>query len=347
MAVTPFIEDLHEALVRARKGNNVNSKSEKPFRKVAIVGSGYMGGGMAQCFVLEGYECVIADATAEIAESSRERLIEEARAYEAEGLFEPGSADTIEKGLRAAGSIEDAVKDADYIAEVVSEKLTVKEDVLSRISEAALPTAVITSNTSAIPIGTLAEFVTHPDRFLGAHWMNPAPFVPCVEIIPIEATSDAAIVAVERLLESVGKVTTRVSDVAGFVANRLQFALFQESMRMVDEGVATSDVIDEVVSNSFGFRLPFFGPFAGADMAGLDVYVGAYESLSKAYGERYTVPQSLLDRVSAGKLGLKSGGGFTKVAAGNKDEVAAYRNRAYFALMKLRDELGPRPGSGQ
>lgn len=318
--------------------------SDRAISKIAIVGSGYMGGGMAQCFILEGYDCVIADATTELAEASRERLVAEARAYEEEGLFPKGSAEIIDAKLVAAESIEAAVADADYIAEVVSENPAVKEEVFGRISSAAPTTAIITSNTSAIPIRILADFVSHPERFLGAHWMNPAPFVPCVEVIPIEPTSESATEAVEKLLASVGKVTTRVSDVAGFVANRLQFALFQESMRMVDEGVATPDVIDEVVSNSFGFRLPFFGPFAGADMAGLDVYVGAYESLSNAYGERYAVPESLLERVAEGKLGLKSGGGFTRIAEGDREAIARYRNRAYSALNQLRGELGPRPG---
>ncbi len=320
------------------------SIQERPFKKTVIVGSGYMGGGMAQCFILAGYECSIADLDKEIAQAAKVRLVGEARAYEQDGLFEPGSADLIEERLVAAESIEGAVRDADYIAEVVSENLAAKEQVFGRISVAAPADAVITSNTSAIPISVLAEFVVNPERFLGAHWMNPAPFVPCVEIIPIEETSESATARVEQLLESVGKVTSRVSDVAGFVANRLQFALFQESMRMVDEGAATPELIDEVVSNSFGFRLPFFGPFAGADLAGLDVYVGAYESLSKAYGERYAVPSSLVDRVKGGNLGLKSGGGFTGMDTSKRDEIARYRNRAYAALAKLREELGPRPG---
>jgi len=323
------------------------SVKERPFKKTAIVGSGYMGGGMAQCFILAGYECAIADIDKETAAAAKVRLVGEARAYEEDGLFEPGSADLIEERLVAADSIEDAVRDADYIAEVVSENLAAKEQVFGRISAAAPANAVITSNTSAIPISVLAEFVINPERFLGAHWMNPAPFVPCVEVIPIAETSEVATTRVEQLLESVGKVTSRVSDVAGFVANRLQFALFQESMRMVDEGAATPELIDEVVSNSFGFRLPFFGPFAGADMAGLDVYVGAYGSLSKAYGERYAVPPSLVDRVNSGNLGLKAGGGFTGMDASKRDEIARYRNRAYVALAKLREELGPRPDRDQ
>jgi len=322
----------------------MSEKNEMPFKKTVIVGGGYMGGGMAQSFILAGYDCTIADTDQNTAEAAKARLVDEARDYERDGLFAPGSADLIKSKLIAASSIEDAVRDADYIAEVVSENIAVKEEVLRRISQAAPSDAVITSNTSAIPISELAEFVDNPERFLGAHWMNPAPFVPCVEIIPIPETSESATTGVEYLLASAGKTTTRVSDIAGFVANRLQFALFQESMRMVDEGAATPELIDEVVSNSFGFRLPFFGPFAGADMAGLDVYIGAYKSLNKAYGERYAVPSSLVTRVEDGDLGLKSGRGFTGMDATKREEIVRYRNRAYVALAKLREELGPRPG---
>jgi 3-hydroxybutyryl-CoA dehydrogenase len=311
---------------------------------IAIVGTGYMGGGMAQSFILAGHPCVISDANADLAEAARIRLIDEAREFEKQGLFEPGSADLIAQNLVAAASIEEAVAQARYIAEVVFESLEVKHDVLARISAAAPIDAIIGSNTSAIPISALAEAVTNPERFMGVHWMNPAPFVPCVEIIPIDETSEAAMVEVEEILGGLGKVTSRVSDVAGFVANRLQFALFTESMRMVEEGAATPELIDDVVSNSFGFRLPFFGPFAGADMAGLDVYVGAYKSLSAAYGDRYAVPESLVERVANGDLGLKTGGGFTNMDADLRVDIANYRNRAYSALAKLRQELGPRPG---
>lgn len=319
------------------------SNQVRPFQKAVIVGSGYMGGGMAQCLILSGYDCAIADIDEETAVAAKIRLVGEAQAYEQDGLFPTGGADLIEERLVAAPSIEHAVRDADYIAEVVSENLAAKEEVFGRISTSAPADAVITSNTSAIPINVLAEFVENPERFLGAHWMNPAPFVPCVEIIPLDVTLESVTTRVEQLLLSVGKVTTRVSDVAGFVANRLQFALFQESMRMVDEGAATPELIDEVVSNSFGFRLPFFGPFAGADMAGLDVYVGAYKSLSAAYGERYAAPASLVERVNHGNLGLKAGGGFTGMDLAKRDEIAQYRNKAYAALAKLREELGPRP----
>jgi 3-hydroxybutyryl-CoA dehydrogenase len=322
----------------------VSDQSTTP--RVAVIGSGYMGGGMAQVFVLAGLPCVIADASAEITRASHARLVAEARDFESDDLFPPGSADLIAERLDCADTIEDAVSNADYIAEVVPENPDIKSVVLARISTAARSDAVIASNTSAMPIGTLAEHVVAPARFLGVHWMNPAPFVPCVEIIPSRHTSPATVEFSEDLIRRVGKVVVRVSDTTGFVANRLQYALFQEATRMVEEGLATPAQIDQVVSNSFGFRLPFFGPFATADMAGLDVYVGSYASMEAAYGERFGTPRVLVDHVSSGDLGLKSGGGFTGMDPDRARDIARYRNRAYVLLRRLREELGPVPGTG-
>ncbi|MHB1164106.1 MAG: 3-hydroxyacyl-CoA dehydrogenase family protein [Candidatus Nanopelagicales bacterium] len=319
--------------------------SQSTDTRIAVIGSGYMGGGMAQVFVMAGYPCVIADASPDIAQESVRRLVDEARDFEGQGLFAAGSASVIAAGLVAADSIESAAAGADYIAEVVPERPDVKREVLGRISDAARTDAVIGTNTSAMPIEGLSAWVLHPERFLGVHWMNPAPFVPCVEIISSTRTNADVIDFAEGLLTALGKVTSRVSDQAGFVANRLQYALFQEATRMVEEGTATPRQIDQVVSNSFGFRLPFFGPFAMADMAGLDVYAGGYESFTRAYGDRFATPRILTERTEAGDLGLKTGGGFTGMDAGRLREIVMYRNRAYARLSELKRELGPVPGS--
>jgi len=250
----------------------------------------------------------------------------------------------IAEALTCAVSIEDAVAQADYIAEAVPEAPDIKDNVLRRISAAARKDAIIASNTSAIPIAALAESVDHRERFLGVHWMNPAPFVPAVELIPTVDTAEGALKAVDALISNLGKVTCVVPDVAGFIANRLQFALFRESMLMVQEGSCTPQQVDDVVSSSFGFRLAFFGPFTNADMAGLDVYAGAFRSLSRAYGERFSAPQALLDRVAAGDLGLKTEGGFMGLDPKDAQELLRYRNRAYSALSRLKAELGSVPG---
>ncbi|TCL83063.1 MULTISPECIES: 3-hydroxyacyl-CoA dehydrogenase family protein [unclassified Rathayibacter] len=312
-------------------------------RTIAVVGSGYMGGGMAQVLALSGATVVIADISEEIARSNYERLLTETAQFVADGLFPEDAVERIRRNLSPAASIEEAVATADFIEEAVPEKIEIKHETLRRISAAARPDAVIGSNTSTILIGSLAEAVTNPERFLGVHFSNPAPFIPGVELIPHEGTAESAITLAEEIVAATGKETARVKDSTGFVLNRLQYALFHEATQIVEEGIATPEDIDTIVRTTFGFRLPVFGPFAIADMAGLDVYAFCYASLQTRWPERFATPESLAALVDAGKFGTKSGAGYLDVPAERTAELIAYRNRAYVAIKKLMDELGPAP----
>lgn len=312
-------------------------------RIIAVVGSGYMGGGIAQVLALSGATVRIADISEEIATKNYERLIEEARQFVADGLFPADAVERIQSHVSPAASIEEAVADADFIEEAVPEKVEIKHATLRRISEAARADAIIGSNTSTILISSLAEAVTNPERFLGVHFSNPAPFIPGVELIPHEGTDAAAIELVEGIVAATGKETARVKDATGFVLNRLQYALFHEATQLVEEGVATPEDIDTIVRTTFGFRLPVFGPFAIADMAGLDVYSFCYASLQTRWPERFATPDSLKELVDAGKFGTKTGAGYLDVPAERTAELIAYRNKAYVAIKKLMDELGPAP----
>lgn len=312
-------------------------------KRIAVVGSGYMGGGIAQVLALAGHTVRIADVSAEIAASNLARLLAEADQFTADGLFPDDARARIEANLTAPDSIEDAVSDAEFIEEAVPERLEIKHETLRRISAAARPDAVIGSNTSTILIATLAEAVEHPERFLGVHFSNPAPFIPGVELIPHPGTDEGLLPLVEEIVASTGKETARVKDATGFVLNRLQYALFHEATQIVEEGIATADDVDTIVRTTFGFRLPVFGPFAIADMAGLDVYSFCYASLQTRWPERFATPDSLKQLVDAGHFGTKTGSGYLEVPAERTAALIAYRNRAYVAVKKLMDELGPAP----
>lgn len=309
----------------------------------AMIGSGYMGGGIAQVLALGGARVALADVSAEIAQSNYERLLRESDEFITDGLFPEGATDILRRNLVPAASIEEAVAGASFIEEAVPEVLAIKHETLARISAAAADDAIIGSNTSTISIAALAEAVRLPGRFLGVHFSNPSPFIPGVEIIPHQGTEPATVAAARALVEGVGKQTAVVADVTGFVLNRLQYALFHEATQVVEAGIATPDEVDTLVRTTFGFRLPFFGPFAIADMAGLDVYDFCYRSLQTGFPERFATPQILTDLVSEGRLGTKSGGGFLDVPAEKLPALIAYRNRAYVAMAKLLDELGPAP----
>jgi 3-hydroxybutyryl-CoA dehydrogenase len=302
-----------------------------------------MGGGIAQVLALAGARVALTDVSAEIAEKNYHRLIAEAREFVSDGLFAEGAAEILEKNLWAAPSLAEAVAGADFIEEAVPEVLAIKHDIMAQISAAARPDAIIASNTSTISIGKIATAVTNPGRFLGVHFSNPSPFIPGVEIIPHAGTDEATITAARELVHESGKSTAVVKDVTGFVLNRLQYALFHEATQLVEDGTATAEDVDTLVRTTFGFRLPFFGPFAIADMAGLDVYDFCYKSLQTGFPERFATPKILTDLVSAGKLGTKTGSGFLDVPAERIPELIAYRNKAYVLMQKLIEDLGPAP----
>jgi 3-hydroxybutyryl-CoA dehydrogenase len=309
---------------------------------IAVIGAGYMGGGIAQVFAMAGLDVSICDADPTLTSRHLDRVRQEAADFEQQGLFEPGAAELVQRNLRAAGSVAEAVADADLVEEAVLERPEVKGPVLHGIEEAAHPDAVIGSNTSTLPIGDLASGLERPERFLGVHFSNPAPFIPGVELIAHAGTDEAVVQAVEALVARTGKLTARVNDKAGFVLNRLQYVLLREAVNLVEEGVATAEDVDIIVRTTFGYRLPFFGPFAIADMAGLDVYRDGFRTLEAHYGDRLAVPALLTELVESGRYGVKQGGGFV-TPAGDQAPLVAYRNTAYARLGQLLKELGPAP----
>jgi 3-hydroxybutyryl-CoA dehydrogenase len=309
---------------------------------IAVVGAGYMGGGIAQVFAMAGFEVVIVDADPTLTRRHLDRLRREAEDFETHGLFDAGAADLIHAHLRAADSLDEGVGGADLIEEAVLEQPAIKGEVLKSIEAVARPDAIIGSNTSTLPIGDLAANLTHAERFLGIHFSNPAPFIPGVELIAHAGTDAAVVQAAESAVARTGKLTARVNDKAGFVLNRLQYVLLKEAINLVEEGVATAEDIDIVVRTTFGYRLPFFGPFAVADMAGLDVYQDCFRTFEQHYGDRLAAPAMLTELVEAGRYGVKQGGGFV-VPAGDQARLIAYRNTAYARLGQLLRELGPAP----
>lgn len=309
---------------------------------VAVIGAGYMGGGIAQSLAVNGVDVVIADRDPAITQRAFERLQLETRTLEDQGLMPTGSVDALAAHLRTADSIAAAVADVDFVEEVVFEDVAVKHAVLAEISAAARPDTIIGSNTSTIPVHVLVEAVTGPERFLIVHWSNPAPFIPGVEIVAGAHTDRSLVAPVKALLERAQHFGAEVADTPGFVLNRLQYALLKEATAIVEEGIASPQDVDTVVSTTFGFRLAFFGPFAVADMAGLDVYRHCFTTFEDAYGERFATPAVLSEQVDAGRHGFKTGAGFT--GEHTPEEIAAvvdYRARAYGRLSQLLVELGP------
>ncbi|WP_099040324.1 3-hydroxyacyl-CoA dehydrogenase family protein [Mycobacterium neglectum] len=311
---------------------------------VTVVGAGYMGGGIAQVLALNGFEVQIADVSVEATHEALKRLEREAGEFEEQGLFDPGSAQTIMSNLTAGDSLDDAVSDVDFVMEAVFEDPEVKKEVLARICKSARPDTIIGTNTSTIPVKVLVEAVSNPERFLTVHFSNPAPFIPGVELVAGEATTQEVIDSVKDLLVRAGREGAQVADTPGMALNRLQYALLKEATLIVEQGVASVEDVDTIVRTTFGFRLGFFGPFAIADQAGLPVYAKGYTTLENEFGDRMATPKLLTDAVAAGREGTKNGKGLTgDFDNETKAAVIAYRNKAYSRMGDLLRELGPAP----
>ena len=292
---------------------------------------------------MTGCPVQLADVNADATQRALTRLLQESTEFESQGLFPRGASELLQENLRAAASVEHAVETVDYVQEAVFELVEVKHDVLSRIERAARPDAIIGTNTSTIPVHVLAEALTDASRFLTVHWSNPAPFIPGIELVAGERTDPAVLAPVQEMITRAGRQSALVADVPGFVLNRLQYVLLKEAMDIVAEGVATPADVDTIVRTTFGYRLPFFGPFAIADMAGLDVYAGGFRVLERAFGERLAPPKQLTDLVAQGKYGVKTGSGFLELDEHSRKDLISYRNRAYSKMGELLRELGPSP----
>ncbi len=309
-------------------------------RSATIIGAGTMGLGVAECFAAAGIGVRLTDATPELTREAKDRLVERARGHVEAGLISAEVVGRVES-IEAADEVSEAARDADLAFEAVSENLELKHEILTACADAAPAESVIVSNTSSFPMDELAKSVEHPGRFLGTHWFNPPEWTPGVEVIPATATDPEVIEKVTAFLRDIGKRPAIVGDGPGFVANRIQNALFLEALRCVEEGLASPQEVDEVVRSCFGFRLPFFGPFQIADMAGLDVYASVLETLKKGLGERFETPEGLRELVEQGRTGTKSGAGFLEYSDEERERLLLERDRRYAALNELLERLPP------
>jgi 3-hydroxybutyryl-CoA dehydrogenase len=307
-------------------------------RRAAIIGAGTMGLGVAECWIAAGVAVTLIDAAPEQTRLARARLAERVQKHAEAGLVDPAVSARV-ASMPVADDIASAVNDVDLVFEAVFERIDVKQRVLDTIEATARPTTVIASNTSSLPIDDLAAPLRHPQRFLGMHWFNPPEWTPGIELIPAQRTDPQAVEQARSFLQAIGKRPIVVASGPGFVANRIQMALFREALACVEEGLASAEAVDEVVRSCFGFRLPFFGPLQIADMAGLDVYRDVFGILERGLGARFHVPATLDAQVDQGHYGTKTGTGFFHYTAEECEQLLITRDRYYAALSDLLAQL--------
>jgi len=323
---------------------------------VASLGAGRMGRGIAHAFAYAGHEVLLVDLKDRTADATR-KLADEARAevdaslamLASLGAFDDAERPRILDRIRfvARDDAPAALVRADVVFEGVPEVLDAKRDALAWACRHLRAEAILASTTSTILSTQLAGFVTHPERFLNAHWLNPAYLVPLVELSPHPGTAPAILDRMRVLLEAIGKVPVVCAAAPGFIASRMQALMMNEAARMIEQGVASAEDIDRAVRYGLGFRYANMGVVEFIDVGGLDILYYASRYLALSTGDaRYASPEIVNRYMREGRDGLRTGQGFYDWKA---VDVPTYRREALGRQLAMLRQLGilKPPGAAQ
>jgi 3-hydroxybutyryl-CoA dehydrogenase len=295
--------------------------------RIAVVGAGLMGHGIAQVFALAGHEVTITDTIVQNLDTAKSRILA--------NLRELGDDESAVERVQPCFDLADALGEADYVVEAVSENLPLKQKLFAEIERHVRPNTILASNTSVIPITAIMQGLQKRDRALGTHWWNPPFLVPLVEVIETQWTSPETVAWTMQLHQVSGKKPAHVKkDVPGFIGNRLQHALWREAISLVEHGICDAETVDAVIKASFGRRIAALGPLENADLVGTDLTLAIHETVLPAVDSRPGPSPYLQKLVADGKLGFKTGEGFRKWSA---EEQAALRAKVFAHLKATRD----------
>jgi len=276
--------------------------------KVAVIGAGTMGNGIAHVFAMNGFEVNLCDISEDALDNAVKTIEKNLwRMVSKEKITEKTKVNTLDK-IETKTDLADAVERADLVVEAATENLELKLKIFKQIDEHAPKDCVLASNTSSISITKIASVTNRPEQVIGMHFMNPVPVMKLVEVIRGYATTDEVTAKVMEVSKKLGKMPVEVNDYPGFVANRILLPMINEAIATLQEGVAGVQEIDTVMK--LGMAHPM-GPLQLADFIGLDVCKSILEVLHNGFGDAKYAPNTLLvNMVTAGKLGKKSGEGF-------------------------------------
>lgn len=289
--------------------------------KVAVIGSGTMGNGIAHVFAQCKYTVALIDIN-ELALSKALKTIEtNLERQVAKGTIELKEKLEALERITTFSDMKEGVKDADLVVEAATEQLPIKLNIFKQLDKLCQPKAILASNTSSISITQIAAATRRPSQVIGMHFMNPVPIMQLVEVIRGYATSDEVTQEIIQLSQNLGKVPVEVNDYPGFVSNRILMPMINEAIYTLYEGVAGVSDIDAVMKLGMAHQM---GPLQLADFIGLDVCLSILNVLYSGFGNpKYAPCPLLVNMVNAGRLGRKSGEGFYKYAHGSKDLVVS------------------------
>ena len=275
--------------------------------RIAVIGAGLMGHGIAQVFALAGHEVTIYDSVMASLDSATTRI--------ATNLKDLGDDQNAVERVTPVANLATAVREADYVVEAVLEDLPLKQKLFAKIEKHVRSDTILASNTSVISITKIMKGLKRRERALGTHWWNPPFLVPLVEVIETQWTSRPTVDFTMKLHAAAGKKPAHVKkDVPGFIGNRLQHALWREAIALVEQGICDAETVDNVVKAAFGRRLAVLGPLENADMVGTDLTLAIHKFVLRDIDSRPGPSPYLKKLVKSGKLGFKSGEGLGRLS---------------------------------
>lgn len=279
--------------------------------RVAVIGAGLMGHGIAQVFARSGCSVALYDVGKELLDQALRNIETGLETFVNVGLETESNAGRILSRIRTTLDLQDAVRDADFVVEAAPEDPKIKKEIFTKLDDAVPDHSILASNTSMLSISEFGADCRNRDRHIITHWFNPPHIVPVVEVVLGDKTSEETEELTVALLEAAGKKPVRVrKEIPGFLVNRIQTAMFREVLSLLEQGVASAEDIDTAIKGSFGLRLGVIGVLETMDMAGLDLMLKGTSHLYQ-YIENRDKPQKILEeKVLRGELGIKTGKGF-------------------------------------
>lgn len=314
--------------------------------RVAVIGPGRIGRQIALAWALGGRDVVLIDVKARPAgaasalDDAFREMDRDLGLMVEETLVTGEEAAATRARLRRGRGLAEACGCA-FVQEALPEVIGVKRDVFKRLSDVAAAEAIVASTASTISPNDMADALVHPERFLVAHWLNPAHVIPLVEVVPSDRTDEAVVAGTVARLESLGKVAVRCRPSPGFIGPRLQVLLMNEAVRLVEEGVATAEDVDRAFTAGMGFRYAALGIFEFIDWGGVDILARASRYLAQATGDaRFAAPRSVDDKMARNELGPKTGRGFYDYAGARREQFETDKMRRLLRQLRRAREAG-------
>jgi 3-hydroxybutyryl-CoA dehydrogenase len=287
----------------------------KDIRKVAVIGAGTMGHGIAQICAMAGFDVMMRDVEESLVRRGEQRIRSNLDKGIARGKVTDEQRDSAMARIGCTTRVAEAVANADVVIEAAPEILDLKQTLFREVDEAAPARALFGTNTSSLSVAAIASAVANPNRVIGMHFFNPVHIMKLLEIVHHDGNSHELIDATRSFGETIGKSPVVVRDVPGFASSRLGIAIGLEAMRMVEEEVASAADIDTAMKLGYGHPM---GPLELTDLVGLDIRLHIADYLAEAIGPRFRPPEILRSKVDEGKLGKKSGEGFYRWQDGKR-----------------------------